>query len=181
MKKISVPIMESEIIDLKAGDMVSLSGVIYTARDAAHKRLLEMADRGEELPLPIKNTCIYHVGPCPAPPGRPVGPCGPTTSGRMDAYAPRLFDMGLKAVIGKGYRSQEVIDAIVRNKAVYFAATGGAAALISQCVKKCDIIAFEDLGAEGIYRFEVENFPLIVAVDCAGNDLYKMGPEKYRK
>ena len=181
LMKVQAPIVASEIEALRSGDMVSLSGIIYTARDAAHKRLIEMIHNKEELPIPLKDTCIYYVGPCPAPPGKPIGSCGPTTSGRMDAYSPELFDLGVKAVIGKGLRSQEVVDSIRRNKAVYFAATGGAAALISQRVKSCELVAFEDLGAEAIYRLEVVDFPLIVAIDSTGNDLYQTGPEQFRK
>ncbi|MGI6168158.1 MAG: Fe-S-containing hydro-lyase [Christensenellales bacterium] len=180
MESLHTPLQKETLSRLTAGDSVLLSGTLYTARDAAHKRLVAMLDAGEPLPFSLPNQCIYYVGPCPAPPGRVIGPCGPTTSGRMDAYAPALFDRGLAAVIGKGNRSPAVIDALVRSGAVYFAATGGAAALLSRHVKAAELIAFEDLGAEGIYRLKVENFPLIVAIDSRGNNLYLSGPMKYR-
>jgi fumarate hydratase subunit beta len=178
--RLTTPLQKQALKSLKAGDTVLLSGVIYTARDAAHKRLITMLEKGEALPFDLKDQCIYHVGPCPAPPGRVIGPCGPTTSGRMDAYAPALFDRGLAAAIGKGNRNAGVIDALLRNGAVYFAATGGAAALLSRHVKAAELLAFEDLGAEGIYKLRVEDFPLIVAIDSRGGNLYEEGPAQYR-
>lgn len=157
---------------LSAGDRVYLSGTVYTSRDAAHKRIFEALDSGTELPYDIAEAVIYYAGPTPTPDGLPIGSCGPTTSGRMDAFAPRLLDMGLRAMIGKGQRSKEVCDAIVRNKAVYFCAVGGAGALAAKCIKKCDVIAYEDLGCESVKRLQIENFPLIVAIDCKGGNLF---------
>lgn len=170
--KITLPLTKEKIQKLKAGDSLELSGVLYTARDAAHKRLFEMIKRQEPLPFDLKDACIYYVGPTPAPPNRTVGSAGPTTSMRMDAYAPLLYDLGVSATMGKGYRSQEVLDAIQRNKACYLVCIGGAGALLSQCIKKSECIAFPDLGTEAIYRFEVEDFPCIVAVDAKGESLY---------
>ncbi len=178
---IHTPIVQEEIDSLKAGDVVYLTGTIITGRDAAHKRFVDLLDEGKELPVEIENQAIFYVGPTPPPPGKVIGASGPTTSGRMDAYAPRLLDLGLKAMIGKGQRSKEVVDAIVRNKAIYFAATGGAGALLSQCIKSAKVMAFDDLGAEAVRVLEVENMPLIVAIDTKGNDLYKLGREKYSK
>lgn len=173
IKNITTPFSADETKSLKAGDQLKLSGVIYTGRDAAHKRLVALLDEGKELPVELKDQFIYFVGPCPAPPGRPIGSAGPTTSYRMDAYSPRLIaDCALRGMIGKGNRSKEVVDAMKQHHAVYFAATGGAGALIAQCIKKADIVAFEDLGPEAIYRLEVEDFPLTVAIDCDGNTLY---------
>lgn len=172
IQHIHAPVIEKEIINLKAGDIVQLSGIIITGRDAAHERLVNMINQGQYLPISLKNEIIYYTGPCPAKPGQVIGPCGPTTSSRMDAYAPRLLDLGLKGIIGKGERSESVIKSIIENKAVYFAATGGAGALISTCIKKAQVIAFADLGPEAIYRLEVKNFPLIVAIDAQGNNLY---------
>ncbi|MFU0799962.1 MAG: Fe-S-containing hydro-lyase [Xylanivirga thermophila] len=172
IQHIHAPAIEKEIINLKAGDIVQLSGTIITGRDAAHERLVNMVNRGENLPILLKNEIIYYTGPCPAKPGQVIGPCGPTTSSRMDTYAPRLLDLGLKGMIGKGERSEGVIESIIKNKAVYFAATGGAGALITTCIKKAQVIAFADLGPEAIYRLEVEKFPLIVAIDAQGNSLY---------
>jgi len=157
---------------LRAGDRVLLSGVVYAARDAAHKRIDEALDRGEDPPFRIDGAVIYYAGPTPAPEGLPVGSCGPTTSGRMDPYAPRLLDLGLAGMIGKGPRSQAVCDAIVRNKAVYLCAVGGAGALAARCVKSCEVIAYEDLGCESVKRLEIADFPLIVAVDCHGGNLF---------
>ena len=157
---------------LRAGDRVLLSGVVYAARDAAHKRIDEALDRGEDPPFRIDGAVIYYAGPTPAPEGLPVGSCGPTTSGRMDPYAPRLLDLGLAGMIGKGPRSQAVCDAIVRNKAVYLCAVGGAGALAARCVKSCAVIAYEDLGCESVKRLEIADFPLIVAVDCHGGNLF---------
>ena len=166
---------------LRAGDRVVLSGTIYTARDAAHKRLFALLDRGEELPFPLKGAVIYYAGPTPAQQGMAVGACGPTTSGRMDPYAPRLLDLGLTAMIGKGDRSSAVREAIVRNGACYFAAVGGAGALIARCIETAEVIAFDDLGCESVKRMTVKDFPLTVAIDCAGGDLYETGREAYRK
>lgn len=173
IKKITTPFSAEDASQLKAGDQLRLTGVIYTGRDAAHKRLVALLDEGKALPVDLANQFIYFVGPCPAPPGRPIGSAGPTTSYRMDAYSPRLIaDCALRGMIGKGNRSKEVVDAMTQHKAVYFAATGGAGALIAQCIKKAEIVAFEDLGPEAIYRLEVEDFPLTVAIDCSGNTLY---------
>lgn len=170
--KINLPFTDEIIKSLKIGDTVYISGTIYTARDAAHKRFAESLDRGENLPIPIKNQVIYYAGPCPAKPGDIVGSCGPTTSGRMDAYSPRLLDLGLSAMIGKGDRSKEVTDAIVRNGAVYLGAIGGAGALIAGCVKEISVVAYEDLGTESVKKMVVENMPLTVIIDSKGNNLY---------
>ena len=180
-KHIHAPLVQEELKDLLAGDTVLLSGIIYTGRDAAHKRLTELVERGEALPFALENSIIYYVGPTPAKPGYPIGSAGPTTSYRMDAYAPKLCDLGLIGMIGKGQRSDAVIESIKRNHGVYFAATGGAGALIATCVKKAEVVAFEDLGTEAIRRLTVENLPLIVAIDARGGNLYEKGPEKYRK
>ena len=180
-KIVHAPLVQDEIRDLRAGDSVLLSGVIYTGRDAAHKRLCALLDEGKELPLEICNQVIYYAGPCPAKPGDAIGSCGPTTSYRMDAYAPSLCDLGLIGMIGKGPRSQAVIDAIKRNSGVYFAATGGAGALIATCVTSAEVIAFEDLGTEAIRKLTVENLPLIVAIDSYGGNLYEEGPRNYQK
>lgn len=177
--KLQTPLTAEKIKDLKAGDSVLLSGVIYSARDAAHKRLIDLLDEGKELPLNIKDETIYYVGPSPAKPGNVIGSAGPTTSYRMDAYAPRLMDLGLKGMIGKGARNQEVIDAIVRNNGVYFGAIGGAAALIAKSIVKSEIIAYEDLGAEAIRRMEVKDMPLVVIIDSKGNNLYELGQQEY--
>ena len=157
---------------LRAGDRVRLSGTIYTARDAAHKRMVEALREGRKIPIPLQDAVIYYVGPTPAPPGRPIGAAGPTTSYRMDAYAPTLLDLGQSGMIGKGMRSGEVIEAMKRNGAVYFAAIGGAGALISRCIKEAEVIAYEDLGAEAVRRLTVKDMPLIVAIDSLGNNLY---------
>ena len=172
-KYIQAPITENDIKDLKIGDSVFISGVIYVARDAAHKRMQEMLDENKELPFDVKNNIIYYMGPSPAREGRPIGSAGPTTSGRMDRYAPTLLNLGLKGMIGKGKRSKEVKEAVIRNKAAYFAAIGGAGALLSKAIKKSEIIAFEDLGAEAILKLEVKDFPVIVVMDSHGNDLYE--------
>lgn len=158
---------------LRAGDKILLSGTIYTARDAAHKRIFELIDKGEQLPFEMENATIYYAGPTPAPANLPIGACGPTTSGRMDVFAPRLLDLGLKCMIGKGGRSQEVVDAIIRNQAVYLCAIGGAGALAAKCVKSLKVIAFNDLGCESVKRLEIENFPLIAAIDCNGGSLFQ--------
>ncbi|MBT3879908.1 MAG: Fe-S-containing hydro-lyase [Candidatus Scalindua sp.] len=177
---LKTPLSDSTIEKLKAGDKVRISGILYTGRDAAHKRLIEMIESGEELPFDVKGQLLYYVGPTPAKPGQVIGSAGPTTSYRMDAYAPTLIKMGLKGMIGKGGRSKEVIEAMKTNKAVYFAAVGGAAALIAKTIKRVEIIAFEDLGTEAVRKMEVENFPAIVVNDTKGNDLYNIGREKYK-
>lgn len=163
----------NEIENLKIGDSVYISGTIYVARDAAHKRMQEILDQGKELPFELKNNIIYYMGPSPAREGRPIGSAGPTTSGRMDRYAPTLLDLGLKGMIGKGKRSKEVKEAVIRNKAIYFAAIGGAGALLSKAIIKSEVIAFEDLGAEAILKLEVKDFPVIVVMDSMGDDLYE--------
>lgn len=172
-KHIQTPITEAVTADLKIGDYVYITGTIYVARDAAHKRMIEALDRGEELPINIKDATIYYMGPSPAREGRPIGSAGPTTATRMDKYAPTLLDLGEKAMIGKGKRSQSVIDAIIRNKAVYFAAVGGAGALLSKCIKESEVICYDDLGAEAIRKLYVEDFPAIVVIDREGNNLYE--------
>lgn len=170
---INAPITEEVTKNLKAGDYVYLTGTIYVARDAAHKRMMEALERGEELPIDIKDATIYYMGPSPAREGRPIGSAGPTTATRMDKYAPTLLDLGEKAMIGKGKRSKEVMDAIVRNKAVYFAAVGGTGALLSKCVVKSETVCYEDLGAEAILKMEVKDFPVVVVADSEGNNLYE--------
>lgn len=180
-KKIQLPITDKDIKALKAGDSVLLSGTIITGRDAAHKRFFELIEQKKPLPVEIKGEIIYYVGPAPAKPGYAVGPAGPTSSYRMDKYAPALLDLGLKGMIGKGARSKEVIDAIIRNKAVYFAAIGGAAALIAKSIKSEELLCYEDLGTEAVRRYTVEDFPCIVAVDCFGNNVYESEPPKYQK
>ena len=172
-KRITLPLTDNDIKDLKAGDSVLLSGTLITGRDAAHKRLYELLQNGEELPVKIEGEVIYYVGPAPAKPGYAVGPAGPTSSYRMDKYTPALLDLGLKGMIGKGARSKEVIDAIVRNKAVYFAAIGGAAALIAKSIKKEELLCYEDLGTEAVRRYMVEDFPCIVAIDSLGKNVYE--------
>ena len=174
-KHIQVPLDAETARSLKAGEEVLLSGVLYTGRDAAHKRMMQCRDTGAPLPFDMEGQVIYYVGPCPAPPGKVIGSAGPTTSGRMDAYAPRLLDLGLKGMIGKGLRNQAVKDAIVRNGAVYFGAVGGAAALIARSVMEETVIAFADLGTEAVRRLVVRDFPAFVVIDAAGNDLYETG------
>ena len=178
---VKTPLNSSTAGSLKAGDRVMISGVIYTARDAAHKRLIEMMKKGEELPLTLEGQIIYYVGPCPAKPGQAIGSAGPTTSGRMDAYAPALLDRGLKGMIGKGLRSKSVVDSIVKNNAVYFASIGGAGALLAESIKEAEVVAFPELGAEAIYKLTVENFPATVVIDSRGDDLYAIGKDKYKK
>jgi fumarate hydratase subunit beta len=178
--RIKAPMDEKTVAGLKAGDQVLISGVIYTARDAAHKRMVEALDRGEKLPFDIKNQVIYYMGPSPAKPGHPIGSAGPTTSGRMDGYAPRMMAEGLKGMIGKGNRTPAVKDAMKKYKAVYFAAIGGAGALISKTIKKANVIAYDELGAEAIRRLEVEDFPAAVINDIYGGDLYEEGKAKYQ-
>lgn len=177
--KIHTPLTEEKVAGLKAGDTVLLSGEIYTGRDAAHKRLIELLDSGKQLPINIKDEIIYYVGPSPAKPGQVIGSAGPTTSYRMDPYAPRLLDLGLRGMIGKGARNKEVIDAIIRNKGVYFGAIGGAAALIGKSIVKSEIIAYEDLGAEAIRKIEVKDMPLVVIIDSDGINLYEVGQKEY--
>ena len=176
---LNAPVEEQKLKQLKSGDEVLISGIIYTGRDAAHKRMIELIGKGEPLPFDIKGQIIYYVGPCPAPPGKVIGSAGPTTSGRMDAYAPKLIEMGLSGMIGKGTRDDRVVESIKQHGAVYFGATGGAGALIASCIKKEEIIAFEDLGTEAIRKLEVENLPCIVIIDSEGNDLYKAGRAQY--
>lgn len=173
IKNIKLPITKETASSLKAGDYVYLSGVMYSARDAAHKRMTESLDRGEGLPIDIKDQTIYYLGPSPAKPGDVIGSAGPTTAGRMDKYTPRLLDLGMTGMIGKGRRTDAVKEAIKRNKAVYLAAVGGAGALLCKCIKKAEVVAYDDLGAEAIYRLEVENFPAVVVIDDKGNDLYQ--------
>jgi len=180
-KRITSPLDDQTIGALKAGDQVFISGVIYSARDAAHKRLIEALERGQKLPLDISGQTIYYMGPSPAKPGQVIGAAGPTTSGRMDSYSPRLIASGLKGMIGKGSRSPEVKEAIKKHKAVYFAATGGAGALIARSIKSAQVVVYEDLGAEAIMRLEVEDFPAIVVNDAHGGDLYEEGMAKYRR
>ncbi len=179
-KHINTPITESVTKKLKSGDYVYLTGTIYTARDAAHKRMAEALDKGENLPIDIENAVIYYMGPSPARSGQIIGSAGPTTASRMDKYTPRLLDLGQKGMIGKGKRSREVIEAIIRNKAVYFAAVGGAGAMISKCVKKSEIVCYDDLGTEAVRRLEVENFPMVVVIDTEGNNLYETAIEQYQ-
>ena len=180
-KYINVPISKEDIEGLKSGDYVYLTGTIYTARDAAHKRMQETLEKGEELPIQLENNIIYYMGPSPAREGRPIGSAGPTTASRMDKYAPELLDLGLKGMIGKGKRSQVVKDSIVKNGAVYFAAVGGAGALLSKSIIKSEIVAYEDLGTEAIRKLEIENFPVIVVMDSEGNDLYETAVLEYKK
>ncbi|AEE97008.1 Fe-S-containing hydro-lyase [Mahella australiensis] len=172
IKSIISPLSKAAIDELNAGDMVKMTGIIYTARDAAHKRMIQLLNQNLPLPFDIAGQTIYYAGPCPPKPGQVIGSAGPTTSSRVDVYTPPLLAHGLNAMIGKGPRSRAVIDAMVKYKAVYLAATGGAGALIADCIKKADIVAFEDLGPEAIYRLVVEDLPLIVAIDCHGNSLY---------
>ncbi len=173
MIQLQTPLTKDKIATLSAGDMVYISGVIYTARDAAHKRLCEMIEKGETLPFDLQDACIYYVGPTPTPPNRVIGSAGPTTSMRMDAYATTLYDLGVSVSIGKGYRSDTVVKNIKSNKAIYMVAIGGAGALLSACIKKAEVIAFADLGAEAIHRLEVESFPVSVAIDSKGVNVYE--------
>lgn len=178
---INAPLNREEVSVLQAGDYVYISGTIYTARDAAHKRMYEALAAGDGLPMDMKNNIIYYMGPSPAREGRPIGSAGPTTSSRMDKYAPALLDLGLIGMIGKGKRSDDVRDAIVRNGAVYFAAVGGAGALLSRSIKSSEVIAYDELGTEAIRRLEVENFPVIVVIDSKGNNLYETASKEYCK
>jgi len=179
-KRVKLPLTEETLLELRAGDDVLLSGVLYVARDAAHKRMIEALDQGKPLPFDIRGQTIYYMGPSPARPGQPIGSAGPTTSSRMDSYSARLIAEGLKGMIGKGVRSQVVKDAMKKHKAVYLAAIGGTGALISKSVTKSEIIAYEDLGPEAILRLEVKDFPAIVINDIYGGDLYQEGKAKYR-
>ncbi|MBI1987884.1 MAG: Fe-S-containing hydro-lyase [Nitrospinae bacterium] len=178
---LTTPLSEEDVSRLRIGDRVLLNGILYTARDAAHARLVALMDRGEELPIDLQGQVIYFAGPSPAKPGKVIGSIGPTTSSRMDAYSPKLIARGLKGMIGKGSRSPQVIEAMVQHKCVYFGATGGAAALLAKTVKKAQVVAYEDLGPEAIVRLEVENFPVVVINDARGGDLYREGRKKYSK
>ncbi len=180
-KEIYLPLTDEAIESLEAGDYVYLSGTVYTARDAAHKRMDEALNEGKDLPISIEGNTIYYMGPSPAREGRPIGSAGPTTASRMDKYAPRLLDLGLKGMIGKGRRSEAVKEAIVRNKAVYFAAVGGAGALLSKAIKSSKVVAYDDLGTEAIRKLTVERFPVIVVIDSKGNNLYDISKSKYER
>lgn len=180
-KHIKAPLTDEDAKSLRAGDYVYITGTIYTARDAAHFRMYEALDRDEPLPIEMAHNIIYYMGPSPAREGRPIGSAGPTTASRMDKYAPRLLDLGLKGMIGKGKRSEAVKEAIVRNEAVYFAAVGGAGALLSKSITASEVVAYDDLGTEAIRRLEVENFPVIVVIDAAGNNLYETAIKKYKQ
>lgn len=180
-KTIHVPLDKETAKSLRAGDYVYLNGFIYTARDAAHKRMKESLDQGMALPIEIDGTVLYYMGPSPAREGFPIGSAGPTTASRMDKYTPELLDLGMGAMIGKGKRSQAVIDAIIKNGSVYFAAVGGAGALLSKCIKQSEIVAYEDLGTEAIRKLQIENFPVVVVIDSEGNDLYQTALLEYRK
>lgn len=179
--KITAPLSVEDAEKLKSGDMVLMTGIIYTARDAAHKKMIELIQAGKKLPFDLKNQVIYYAGPCPAPEGKVIGSIGPTTSGRMDKYAPVLIEMGLKGMIGKGQRDDKVIQAMKKYGAVYFGAVGGAGALISKCIKSQEIIAFEELGTEAVRRLEVVNFPLFVVIDIHGSNLYETGQKLFAK
>ncbi len=177
--KITVSQLGSYAEKLRVGDKVLLSGEIFTARDAAHKRFFSLIEENKPLPVNIEGSVVYYAGPTPAPEGRVIGSCGPTTSGRMDKFAPKLLDMGLVAMIGKGERSEEVRNAVIRNKAIYFCAIGGAGALAADCIKSCDVIAFQDLGCESVKKLTICDFPLVVANDCHGGDIFSEGRKKY--
>lgn len=178
-KHLIAPISEEDAVSLKSGDYVYLTGTIYTARDAAHKRMYEKLQEGGKLPLDVKGQIIYYMGPSPAREGRPIGSAGPTTASRMDKYTPQLLDMGLRAMIGKGKRTKEVIDAVIRNHAVYFAAVGGAGALLSKCITKSEVVAYDDLGTEAVRKLTVKDFPVIVVIDSRGNNLYEEAIHQY--
>lgn len=180
-KYIKAPLEKEIVKTLRAGDYVYITGTIYTARDAAHKRMDETLREGKELPVPLKDEIVYYMGPSPARDGRVIGSAGPTTASRMDKYTPKLLDLGLGGMIGKGKRSKEVIDAIIRNQSVYFAAVGGAGALLSKCIQESEVVAYDDLGKEAIRRLTVKNFPVIVVIDCEGNNLYETAIEQYKK
>ena len=175
---LKTPINQSDIEKLRAGDRVFLSGDIYTARDAAHERMTRLYKEGEAFPIDLSTSCIYYAGPCPAKPGEVIGSCGPTTAGRMDSYTPMLLEHGLRVMIGKGARNEKVIESIIKNKAVYLGAVGGAGALIAQCIKASETVAYDDLGTEAIRKLTVENMPLTVLADCQGKDLYAMARQK---
>lgn len=179
IRKLTTPLQEADVMSLHAGDQVLLSGVVYTARDAAHLRLVQAMELGEELPLPLQGQVIYYAGPTPTPAGRAIGSIGPTTSVRMDAYTPALLSKGLRGMIGKGKRTAPVLAAMKEYKAVYFAAIGGAAALMADCVVSCEVIAYDDLGPESIKRLTLHELPLVVAVDAQGNDAFVLGQEAY--
>ena len=180
-KYIKAPLEKEIVKTLRAGDYVYITGTIYTARDAAHKRMDETLREGKELPVPLKDEIVYYMGPSPAREGRVIGSAGPTTASRMDKYTPKLLDLGLGGMIGKGKRSKEVIDAIIRNQSVYFAAVGGAGALLSKCIQESEVVAYDDLGTEAIRRLTVKNFPVIVVIVCEGNNLYETAIEQYKK
>ena len=180
-RKITLPLTEELAKTLHSGDRVLVTGTIYTSRDAGHKRMCEALAKGEKIPFDPKDATIYYMGPSPAREGRPIGSAGPTTASRMDKYAPRLLDLGQKAMIGKGKRTKEVLDAVIRNHAVYFAAVGGAGALLSKCITESEVICYDDLGAEAIRKIMVENFPVIVVADCHGNNLYETAILEYQK
>ena len=180
-KYIKAPLEKEIVKTLRAGDYVYITGTIYIARDAAHKRMDETLREGKELPVPLKDGIVYYMGPSPAREGRVIGSAGPTTASRMDKYTPKLLDLGLSGMIGKGKRSKEVIDAIIRNQSVYFAAVGGAGALLSKCIQESEVVAYDDLGTEAIRRLTVKNFPVIVVIDCEGNNLYETAIEQYKK
>ena len=180
-KRITTPLTLEQVKDLKCGDSVLISGVIYTARDAAHKRLCELVAQGKELPFDPKDATIYYVGPTPAKPGQVIGSAGPTTSGRMDAYAPTMMSVGARGMIGKGARLPEVVEAMKKYSGVYFGAIGGAGALLAKCIKKAELVAYEDLQSEALRRLYVEEMPLVVIIDCEGNNLYEQGREAYLK
>lgn len=180
-KYIKAPLEKEIVKTLRAGDYVYITGTIYTARDAAHKRMDETLREGKELPVPLKDEIVYYMGPSPAREGRVIGSAGPTIASRMDKYTPKLLDLGLGGMIGKGKRSKEVIDAIIRNQSVYFAAVGGAGALLSKCIQESEVVAYDDLGTEAIRRLTVKNFPVIVVIDCEGNNLYETAIEQYKK
>jgi len=177
---LETPLSGEDVASLKSGDRVTISGVLYTARDAAHRRLVELIEAGKELPIPVKDQIIYYVGPSPAPPGKVIGAAGPTTSYRMDPYAPRLLELGLKGMIGKGRRSQEVKEAMIKHKAVYMAAIGGAGALMARAIKEVRVVAYDELGPEAIRELKVEKLPVVVVNDIYGNDLYVEGQKQYR-
>ncbi|MBW6484942.1 MAG: Fe-S-containing hydro-lyase [Syntrophobacterales bacterium] len=179
--RLKTPLTDADTDKLKIGDKVLISGIIYTGRDAAHKRMIELVNAGQELPIDVKGQIIYYVGPTPARPGNPIGSAGPTTSYRMDAYAPKMMELGLKGMIGKGNRAPAVVEAMRKYKAVYFGATGGAAAVLARSIKKAEVVAYEELGPEAIRRLEVIDFPAVVINDVRGNDLYVEGAGKYRK
>lgn len=179
-KRINAPLIKEEIENLKSGDYVYISGTIYTARDAAHKRMYEAMQNGEQAPFSLENNVIYYLGPSPAKEGQVIGSAGPTTSSRMDKYTPLMLQNGVKGMIGKGKRSPEVIEAIKKNQAVYFAAVGGAGALLSKCIKKAEVIAYDDLGTEAIRKLEVENLPVVVVIDKDGNNLYETATKEFQ-